>query len=159
VITTSLSGGERVLLRLSNMRTNLDDLSVPLMRAGVYARDRAIWRIKQQGGDQQWPATVRGGHIGIDTGRMWQSIGISQSDAASVTVGTNVRYAGWFQRGRGPIVPKKAKFLRFEINGTVYFSRGVGPQPPRPFLLLTDYDRAKIRAIFVRHIMARPEDD
>lgn len=45
-------------------------------------------------------------------------------------------YASYIEHGRGPVRPKRAKFLRFQIAGRWVFSKGVGPSAPRPFLRL-----------------------
>lgn len=46
----------------------------------------------------------------------------------SLTIGTNVPYARWVNDGvsvSGPIMPKRARYLRFVLNGTVFYRRSV----------------------------------
>lgn len=162
----NVTGLKEAITRFRLMRQNLQDPQPALYKSAVVVRDAAVWRIKQQGGDQVWAPTLRGGHIGIDTGRMWQSIGISQSSADSIDIGTNVKYARWFQEGTGiygptgqPIKPKTGNVLSWEVNGVRYFAKSVDGMPARPFLLITDTERKKIRAIWVRRAKALPETE
>lgn len=48
-------------------------------------------------------------------------------------VGTNANYAKPLEFGRGPITPKQAEALRFEIDGEVVFAQRVEGHPPYPF--------------------------
>jgi phage gpG-like protein len=146
-LTVTLEGVDKVLTRVTQIQRNLADLSTPLMRAGVYARDQAVLRIKNQG--PGWVPNKRGGHTGIDTGRMWQSIGISQSNAQSITVGTNVFYARYFQDGTGTYAGHSAWTVQNSFGRKGFKTVHQG-QPPRPFLYLNDIDREAIRAIFKR---------
>lgn len=43
-------------------------------------------------------------------------------------------YAGYVERGRGPVVARKGGVLRFEVAGRVIFRPRVGPARPRPFM-------------------------
>jgi len=159
------SNARRVMERLQQQIARMQDLSVPLTRSGIIVRDAAVTRIKQQGGDQSWPPNKRGGHTGILSGRMWQSIGISQNNVYSVTIGTNVPYARWFQEGTGifaghspwTVRAKNAKALKFTVGGKTYLRKAVTipGQPPRPFLLIGDSERAKIRQAFENWFMLR----
>jgi hypothetical protein len=57
----------------------------------------------------------------------------------SVTVGidpNSVRYFRWAVGGRGPVVAKPGKMLRFEIDGKVFYRKKVGPAPARPVYYL-----------------------
>lgn len=160
-VKMELRGMRQVLDRFKTMQANLADPSPALLRAGAVVRDSAVRRLTSSGGDQTWPPTMRGGTIGVDTGRMRSSIGVTMTNTRTVTIGTNVKYARWFQFGtgiyvgRGPIVAKSGKALRFVVNGQTYFRHSVKGQPPRPFLLINDADRQKIKAIFARHATAR----
>lgn len=163
MINATLKNKERVIEQLRAIAQRAQDLSVPLTRAGIIVRDSAVMRIKDQGGDQQWQPNKRGGHTGIDTGRMMNSIAISQSGPRSVTIGTNVKYARWFQEGTGifaghspwMIAAKDKKALAFTSGGKTYVRRAVTMpgQPPRPFLLITEREREKITDAFRRWIM------
>lgn len=165
MIRLTEEGAKRIIEHLRTQIARVQDMSVPLAQTGVLLRDSAIRRFKQQGGDVTWIPNKRGGHTGIDTGRLMGSIAIAQTDPNSVTVGTNVRYAKWFQEGTGiyagrspwTIVPKNGKALAFTIGGVKYVRRSVTipGQPARPFLLVSDSDRQKIHRIFQRWFAAR----
>lgn len=76
----------------------------------------------------------------VDTGLLRSSItGAVTVSATRVTgrIGTNVQYARYVHDGRGPIVPRRRRFLRFKPKGsnTFVYARRVGPQPANPFLL------------------------
>lgn len=42
-------------------------------------------------------------------------------------------YTPWVIHGRGPVVARRAKALRFVIDGKVIFRKRVGPSRPNPF--------------------------
>lgn len=42
-------------------------------------------------------------------------------------------YAKWVEFGRGPVVAKRAKALRFEIDGVIFFRKRVGPAKAQHF--------------------------
>ena len=140
-------------------RTKL--LSGPMDIAGAIVRDGAKQRIKDQGGDQEWPPNKRGGHTGILNGLMMNSIS-SHTDGDGVVVkavvGTVFRYARWFQEGTGiyaghsawTIRPVNKKALAFNVGGERVVVREVTMpgQPPRPFLLVTAVERKRIAAAF-----------
>lgn len=52
----------------------------------------------------------------------------------------DARHAGWVENGNKPkaggnkIFPRKAKFLRFYLNGQLHFRRWVNVAAPRPFM-------------------------
>ena len=138
------------LERLQNLRPLLET-------AGAIVRDAAKTRIHDQGGDQNWPPKIGGGHTGIDTGRMLNSISFNVTGPNTVEIGTNVGagtgkpYPLWFQKGTGvyvgnpPITPKTAQALSFVMGGVRYFARSIKGQPPRPFLLITEKETTRIR--------------
>lgn len=136
-------------------------LETPMAIAGAIVRDGAKQRIKDQGGDQEWPPNKRGGHTGILTGQMLSSISSHvEGSGASVraVVGTRLKYALWFNNGTGifaghsqwTIKPINGKALRFNIGGQTVFAREVvmPGQPPRPFLLVTQTERRRIAEAF-----------
>ncbi len=43
-------------------------------------------------------------------------------------------YGGWVEYGRGPVHARPGGFLRFVINGAVFFRKSVGPAAARPFM-------------------------
>lgn len=65
------------------------------------------------------------------TRRLFSSIAAlpaaSFNNASEVRIGTQVEYAGWVEEGRGPIVAKNVKALRFNPGGGFIFRRSVGP--------------------------------
>lgn len=68
------------------------------------------------------------------TGRLFSSIGHSvEPGLGSIRghVGTAVHYAPWVEDGRGPVVARAAKALRFRIGGRVIYRRAVGPAAGR----------------------------
>lgn len=58
-------------------------------------------------------------------------------------------YASYVENGRGPVEAKKAKALRFVIDGIVFFRKRVGPAAPRPFMSIAfqKCERVLIREI------------
>jgi phage gpG-like protein len=158
MIRMEMRGLAELRARFNRMQAAASDLSPVLAEAGLVIRDHAVKRIHDGGEDQNWPPNKAGTHTGIDTGRMQASIGITQTTGTTVSVGTNVRskggfpYARAFQYGRGPIEARAGKSLRFVMNGVVYYRKRVGPQPARPFLLIVDADRERIKAIFLKYL-------
>ena len=69
-------------------------------------------------------------------------------------------YSRIVEEGRGPIVAKKGKFLRFysKKHGKVIYRRFVGPAAPRPFMARgRDWARRNLRAMLqakVRKVLA-----
>ena len=157
-----MEGSDRLRIRLEQMLERARNLEQPLNAAGVAVRDAAVNRIKQQGGDQSWPPNKRGGHTGIDTGRMMGSLAVSQVGPGTVQVGTNVFYARFFQEGTGVFAgrsawvvrPKAGKALHWFDQGGEHFAKSVTipGQPSRPFLLIGSNERALIERIFTRWI-------
>lgn len=80
----------------------------------------------------------------VDTGRLRASIGTRTVTGARLrcVIGTNVKHAGWVTKGTGiygryktPVVPRRAKMLRFTSRGgIVIFRRSVKGMKARPFL-------------------------
>lgn len=112
------------------------------------------------------PAMRRNYHaagIGIRTGKL--IAGVSERGAIGnyvritgrrLTVGVSTQaipYAKWVLEGRGSVVARKAKALRFEINGKVVFRKRVGPARARPVHYLTDGDREKAQQVFTDAIL------
>lgn len=76
-------------------------------------------------------------HLGVVTGRLRSSITVAVrsnivSGLVEGVVGTNVKYAPIHEFG-GVIVPRKAKYLAFKINGKYIRTKRV-VIPARPFL-------------------------
>ncbi len=157
MIRLSLRGIDRVQIKISRIQRNLADLSLPLLQSAVILRDSAEHRIDEQG--PGWPPTWRsihrGAHIGIDTGHMRQSIGISQptsqANATRIIIGSNAYYAKWFQKGSGIYAGHSAWVVNNSFGRKGFKTHHLG-QKPRPFLFIAKTDLEKIRAIFKRHM-------
>jgi len=83
-----------------------------------------------------------------ETGRLLGSLS-RRADGNRVVVGTNVIYAAIHQFG-GTIRPKSGGRLAFRLGRTRVFARSVSI-PARPWLGVSDADRAEIMAIFQDH--------
>jgi hypothetical protein len=53
--------------------------------------------------------------------------GRAAGGGVAASFGSSLPYAGWHNDGRGAIVAKNAKALRFEIGGRIIFRKSVGP--------------------------------
>ena len=77
------------------------------------------------------------GNIHNKTGALSAS-GSSKTRVAATFVVTIVKFtakhAKWIEWGRGPVFARRAKFLRFEIGGQVFFRKSVGPAKAQHFL-------------------------
>lgn len=152
------SNADAVLGALQAKAERLANLQPPLLRAGIIVRDASVMRIKNQGGDQPWVPNKRGGHTGIDTGRMMSSIQVAPPTTSSVTVGTDLNYARWFQEGTGifaghspwTVTAKSGKALAFTMGGVTYLRRSVTipGEPKRPYLYINDQNRRDILSEF-----------
>lgn len=49
-------------------------------------------------------------------------------------VTAQARHSRWIEEGRGPVVARRAKALRFEVGGQVLFRKSVGPAAAQPFM-------------------------
>lgn len=91
--------------------------------------------------------TLARAYAPVDTGLLRDSIRTEIApDGMSATVSVPVSYAGYVEFGTGPrgefgghpivITPKRAKFLRFEVQGRVVYTKKVVSMgmAPRPFL-------------------------
>lgn len=64
------------------------------------------------------------------TGKLAASVNVKRLDESSWSVGTDLYYAKYVNDGRGPVVPKKAKALRWyspRLSGNAVFSQYAGP--------------------------------
>lgn len=73
------------------------------------------------------------------THELEKSIGIKVIAADHVQTIATAKHAWWVQNGNTPegggnIYPKRAKALRFVINGTTIFAKWVRPAAPRPYM-------------------------
>lgn len=95
-----------------------------------------------------YAAAKRGGSMLRESGRLLGSL-TRRVQGNQVLIGTNVIYAAIHQFG-GTIRPKGAKRLAFRLGRTRVFARSVSI-PARPWLGVSDADRAEIIAIFTDH--------
>lgn len=83
----------------------------------------------------------------VKTGTLRRSITSNPVTPTLGIVGANVPYAKWVHNGRGPITAGPGRMLRFEIGGTVFFRKSVGPAKANPFMRRAlASSRAQIRA-------------
>lgn len=85
------------------------------------------------------------------TGRLQHSIqgrltGSSETEHRGEIVAL-MKYASFVENGRGAVVAKNGKALRFTIGGQVFFRRSVGPATALPFMHFAFYkcERVMIR--------------
>jgi phage gpG-like protein len=159
------SNADAILADLQAKTQRLANLQPPLLRAGIIVRDAAVMRIKDMGGDHPWIPNKRGGHTGILTGRMMGSIQVAPPTQSSVTVGTNVPYARWFQEGTGifaghtpwTVTAKNKQALKFTMGGVTYLRRSVTipGEPQRRFLYVDDQNRRDILNEFVDYLTGK----
>lgn len=121
-------------------RIVMDELVTAGQRSGKHARDRANALLKHQ------------------SGKLGKSAKIStQANANQVNtiVEWTALHAQWVDRGRGPVVAKRAKFLHFFIDGQEFFRKRVGPAKAQHFtdrglqaaeaLIIAEHQRAADR--------------
>lgn len=162
------SSAQRIIDRLQAQIERLQNFSMPLQAAGNVVRDASVKRFTSNDWAPNAPSTIEAkgsSRPGIDSGRLRSSIQVSPPSPSAVTIGTNVKYAKWFQEGTGvfaghsewTIRPKNKKALAFTSGGVTYVRRSVTMQgqKPRPFLddTLLDSVRPKLAAIFEAWIM------
>ena len=131
----------------------------PAMRAiGAALLASTQMRFRTQTGPDgaPWPPSKRaqeGGQTLQQTGRLRNSLTF-EATSDQVEVGTNVVYAAFCQLGTKPheIRPKNKKALFWKgLKHPVKLVRHPGT-PPRPFLGVSEDDKAKIMAIIARHL-------
>lgn len=82
----------------------------------------------------QKAATDRIKHKSGKLGRSWtRQVRVSANTLLGIVTNT-AKHARWVEYGRGPVVARRAKVLRFEIDGQVLFRKSVGPAPAQYFL-------------------------
>ncbi|GAB4192574.1 MAG: phage virion morphogenesis protein [Thalassobaculales bacterium] len=103
-----------------------------------------------------WPksraAVARAGRTLQDSRRLMDSI-IHQVSGAVLDVGTNVIYGPPHQFG-ATIKPKTGEYLHFRLHDGSFRKVRAVTLPPRPFLGLSDHDRAEIPAIAADYLVA-----
>ena len=118
-------------------------------------RTSAVERFDRQKGPdgKRWKTSIRAGEAGgrtlLKTAHLRNSIR-SEADAKGLAVGTNTIYAATHQIGEPgrTIRPKRAKALRFKINGRWVSAKQVTVKiPARPFLGISEEDEEEIQGI------------
>lgn len=139
------TGGQGLSEGLSEMRQAVTNVAPVLERIGqevvlpAYGRNYASSGLRKRTGLLVTALTKRGARGSIFEVR-----------GNELTTGVDVQaipYAKWAIGGRGPVVAKRAKALRFyDRSGKVIFRKRVGPAPARPvvFLLPSDLVRANL---------------
>lgn len=123
----------------------LSDLEAVLTRvydeviAPAFLRNYATSGIKTRGGVLKTALYKRGakGNLFLVRGH-------------SLVAGVNYEEARYFQyviEGRGPVEARKAKALRFEVDGKVIFRKRVGPAPAHDIIYLTAQDEERATQI------------
>lgn len=126
-------------LNLPALRTLLTSQRGPvvrdLLKRGLAVESQAKRNLSGEGGPKR-----------VDTGRLRADIHIIvvyRNGEPVILVVTNVRYARWVHDGTGvygphhtPIVPRRAKFLRFRPRGSsrYVYARSVKGMRPNPFM-------------------------
>ena len=120
-----------------------------LGRSGVLAKNYERSGLKQQSGLLFRGITTRSG-----TGNYVRK----QGNAVTVGIDPNaIRYFKWAVGGRGPVVARPGKMLRFVIDGKVFFRKRVGPAPARPvYLPLTAEDDAQADDVAAAVLIGEP---
>jgi len=134
----SVSPGRSVGISFSNVnivfrKVTLDfTLNDPYGPVGrhMYVRGRAI-------------VAAAKAQVGVDTGRLKNSISMSQSRAGygqSMTIGSPLRYALMHHEGTRPhiITPNRAQVLRFSSRGRIVYARSVRHPGTKPNKFLAD---------------------
>jgi hypothetical protein len=122
-------GPTRVVFRKTTLDFTLNSPFGPVGRH-MYVRGRAI-------------VSAAKAQVGVDTGRLKNSISMTQSRAVygqSMTIGSPLRYALAHHEGTRPhiITPNRAEVLRFSSRGRVVYARSVRHPGTKPNKFLAD---------------------
>jgi phage gpG-like protein len=159
-IDAQLIGGEALLAKVQAIQDRVANLQPALLRAGIVVLKAAADRIDS--GGPGWAPNITGTPLLHQTGRLLSSLTIGGPDdiadvsSTSITVGTNVAYAGWLQVGTGifgpsgqRIKPTTAKALAF--NGMMFSS--IAGSPARPFLFIDANVAETVRTVFASYVL------
>lgn len=102
-------------------------------RAGKHARDRANERIRHKSRKLANSAKVTTQSSGSRSSGTTLGGSVVVTTVAWKALNRGFDYAGAVNFGRGPVVAKRAKALRFEVNGEIIFRKSVGPAPAQHF--------------------------
>lgn len=135
--------------RVAALRARAQDTQTGLKRMGLVVLKAARERIKA-GGYGDWAPNSGGNPLLRRSGRLINSLTVGDPDndyeanGSTMSVGTNLKYAGYVQRGTGIYGPSgqpltstlPGGFLRFAIGGVVFYRRSIKGSPQRPFLFV-----------------------
>jgi hypothetical protein len=151
------------------MGARLQNLEPAYLRGSVVVLTAAQGHIRADG--PGWPPTAEteSGSSLYRTGALFRSLtigedgNVNQSIPGGIRVGSDLKtpegdysIARLMQYGTGPIKPKNAKLLVFEINGTKIFSKGTKGIPARRFLYWDQTTAQQVLGVFASYIMGRP---
>ncbi len=150
------SNVNEVIARMKERADRARNPGPALAVAGSIVRDAAFRRFTANDWAPNSLVTIRrkgSSRPGIDTGTLRNSITSQVEDYAAV-IGTNVRYARWFQEGTGVFAGHQP--WRITRRGKVVSGSGGAMhqgQPARPFLFIDQTSRDRILAVFKTYIM------
>lgn len=116
-------------------------------------------------GGPGWAPNISGTPLLRRTGRLINSLAlggdgnIDDISGMSIRVGTSVPYAAWLQDGtgvyvgHGPIRPRNARALAFEVGGAVMMRKSVKGVPSRPFLYITDPVAQRVIGVWQSYLL------
>lgn len=148
-----LEGDTRRLLKKIRSFAEVDKKKINA-NLGEVVRESTLERFKRGRGPdgKAWKESIRartqGGKTLVQSAQLRNSIR-NKSDATGFAVGTNVKHAATHQFGEKgrTIQPKKAKALRFQMDGKWFSKKKVKVKiPARPYLGLDDEDMQEIKA-------------
>lgn len=122
IYTVHIIGGDRVVTSLRNIQDATEPQRAVVKRLG----DKYIAVLKEETpkGRGEQPGALRAGYEDE------QDYGVTR---ASYRIRNRVAYLRWVLKGRGRVVAKKGRALRFVIDGKVFFRRSVGPAKANNF--------------------------
>ena len=88
-----------------------------------------------------------------DTGRLMGSLGTAEINGYSVSLFSNLIYAGIHDRG-GTITPKNAKMLAWTVGGKSYFAKSV-TIPQRKFSGISDKNKKDLRKLIKEYYTSK----
>jgi len=143
---------------LKGLATRAENLSPLMADLAGYLETRADERFETETGPGggAWPPSLRakltGGKTLTDKAQLRGSI-VSQSDASSAEVGTNVIYAAIHQFG-GTIKAKNVPQLAFRLASGAFVKTSQVNIPARPFLGFDEEDSGEILALSAKYLGA-----
>lgn len=161
--------------KIASLMERMRNLGPAYLRSGVVALTSFQGHIREDG--PGWPPQASGpdgevnqkGSLLYRTGALFRSLqlggegNVDEEIIGGIRVGTNLKtpdgqysIGRLMQEGTGPITPKHAKLLVFEVNGHKVFARATRGIPKRPFVYFDAQTAEKIRGVFATYIMGQP---